>query len=114
MKKRVHFVWLLSALLFLSVGGVGAQQTQPPSSPSADPRAQEAAPSTSQPPQSQASDVRTFTGTILKSGDRYVFQESNTNAIYDVDHQKDMQQFEGKAVALRGVLDEKHKIIHVQ
>lgn len=114
MKKRGHFGWLLSAMFaFLSVGGVCAQQTPQQSRPAGQP-AEPAAPSTSDPSQSPASDVRNFTGTILKSGDRYIFQEAGTNKIYDLDRQKDMQQFEGKMVALRGVLDEKHKMIHVQ
>ena len=112
MKKRGHFGLFLSSLFFLSIGVLGAQQTPQQPLP-ADQKPQPTAPSNGQSSQSQASDVRNFTGTILKSGDRYIFQ-ANTNEIYDVEHQKDIEQFESKTVFLRGVLDEKHKMIHVQ
>jgi len=69
----------------------------------------------SQAPDSQAqSGVQVFTGTIVKSGDKYVLQDSDTSTTYDIDHQDQVKQFEGKRVRVHGVLDAGGKMIHVQ
>jgi uncharacterized protein YdeI (BOF family) len=64
--------------------------------------------------QSEQPGVQVFTGTILKSGDKYVFQDSTSNTTYDIDHQEEVKQFEGKKVRVHGTLDPNGKIIHVQ
>lgn len=100
-----------------------AQPTQTPDAQSTPtPQAQPAqtpeqnAPAT---PNAQAQTTRTagtqsFTGTIMKSGDKYVFQDADTGNTYDIDHQEEVQKFEGKKVKVHGTLDASAKIIHVQ
>jgi len=59
------------------------------------------------------SGVQTFSGTIVKSGDKFVFQDES-GSTYDVDHQDQVKQFEGKKVRIHGTLDASTKTIHVQ
>jgi hypothetical protein len=132
MKKRIQSLWFLSALiLFLSVGvALNAQQT-PPQSPPADSQAQQPTqPSQAQPNQppdqgeqqtpdsqaqsSESAGAQAYTGTIVKSGNKYVFQDAASGNTYDIDHQDEVQKFEGKKVKVHGVLDANAKMIHVQ
>ena len=143
MKKQVRSLWFLSALaLFLSVGiSLNAQdsspqtktpdaQSQPAQAPAPDAQSQPA--QTPQAPPSQTPDetrqpapdsqaqptqsagAQSFTGTIVKSGDKYVFQDADTGNTYDIDHQDEVQKFEGKKVKVHGTLDASAKMIHVQ
>jgi uncharacterized protein YdeI (BOF family) len=64
--------------------------------------------------QSQPSGVQVFTGTIVKSGEKYVFQDSTSGNTYDIDAQDQVKQFEGKKVRVHGTLDPSGKMIHVQ
>jgi uncharacterized protein YdeI (BOF family) len=61
-----------------------------------------------------ANGTQTFTGTIVKQGDKYVFQDAATNQTYDIDHQDEVRKFEGKRVRVHGTLDPSGKMIHVQ
>jgi len=74
---------------------------------------QSAQPSPDSQAQSQQSGTQVFTGTIVKSGDKYVFQDSS-GATYDIDAQGQVKQFEGKKVRVHGTLDPSTKMIHVQ
>jgi hypothetical protein len=66
-------------------------------------------------PQAQSQPgVQTFTGTIMKSGDKYVLQDADSGTTYDIDHQDQVKQFEGKKVRVHGTLDPSSKTIHVQ
>jgi len=66
-------------------------------------------------PDSQAqSGVQVFTGTIVKSGDKYMFQDAGSGATYNIDAQDQVKQFEGKKVRVHGTLDPSTKTIHVQ
>ncbi len=141
MKKQIQSLWFVSALiLFLSLG-LSAQQTSSQSQ-AADPQAQQSAPpdqtqqnqaqenqaqenqAPNQVPdragqrtpdsQAQAAGTQSFTGTIVKSGDKYVFQDAATGNTYDIDHQDEVQKFEGKKVKVRGTLDASGKMIHLQ
>lgn len=136
MKKRVHSLWFIGALvLFLSVGiGLNAQDTTPQSQPPDQQAQQPSTPDQTQPSQTpsetpkQAPDqsgqaapdstqptaAQSFTGTVVKSGDKYVFQDEATGNTYDIDHQDEVQKFEGKKVKVRGTLDESGKMIHIQ
>ena len=98
-----------------------AQQSPQPTQPPPD---QTAPPSQSQPDakqappdaEAQSSDqtgVQIFTGTVMKQGNKYVFQDAS-GAIYDVDHQAEVSKFEGKKVRIHGTLDPTTKMIHVQ
>jgi Protein of unknown function (DUF5818) len=64
--------------------------------------------------QSQQAGVQVFTGTIMKSGDKYVLQDSASNTTYDIDAQDQVKPFEGKKVRVHGTLDPNGKMIHVQ
>lgn len=60
-----------------------------------------------------ATDVQSFSGTVVKSGDKYVLQEDGGKT-YDVDHQDDVAKFEGKRVKVHGTLDPTGKKIMIQ
>ena len=86
-------------------------QQQPPA------QQQQAQPDQSAPPDRQAhssAEGQSFTGTIVKSGNKYVFQDAATGNTYDIDHQDEVQKFEGKKVKVHGTLDESRKMIHIQ
>jgi hypothetical protein len=142
MKKPIQSLWFLSILaLFLSLGlSLNAQTTSQPAQPP-DAQAQPAQPpdaqaQPAQPPQAQptqppdqaappateasaqsaqsADSGQSFVGTVVKSGDKYMFKEEATGKTYDIDHQDDVQKFEGKKVKVHGSLDASGKTIHVQ
>jgi hypothetical protein len=52
-----------------------------------------------------ASDSQTFSGTVVKSGDKYVLKD-DSGKTYDIDHQDDVKKFEGKRVKVQGKLDD--------
>jgi Protein of unknown function (DUF5818) len=58
--------------------------------------------------------VQTFTGTVVKQGDKYVLQDAATGTTYDIDHQDEVKKFDGKKVRVHGTLDASTKMIHVQ
>lgn len=79
------------------------------------------APNTTQPPQTpdqaqqgDQSGGKEFVGTVVKQGDKYMFQEASTGTTYDIDHQDEVKKFEGKKVRVHGTLDPNGKMIHVQ
>jgi cytoskeletal protein RodZ len=96
-------------------------QTQTPDTqtPSQTPDASSpSTPSTSDTPKSSAqapaaTDVQSFSGTVVKSGNKYVLQEDG-GTTYDIDHQDDVAKFEGKRVKVHGTLDPTGKKILVQ
>ena len=142
MKKQWKSIWSLGALaMILSVGiSLSAQQATSPAASSdssatqtqpsqpTDPTAQQPA-TTPQTPEQQpsqaapdaqaqttpsATDTQTFSGTVVKSGDKYVLQDADSGKTYDIDHQDEVKQFEGKKVRVHGTLDASGKMIHVQ
>jgi cytoskeletal protein RodZ len=97
-------------------------QTQPTPSPDAPPATQQPpdaqAPDQAQAPSSKATkpaatDSQTFSGTIVKSGEKYVLKD-DAGHTYDIDHQDDVKKFEGKRVRVQGTLDSTGKKIQVQ
>jgi hypothetical protein len=82
-------------------------QTQP--SPTPQPPAQ-----TSPDATATSTDTQSFSGTVVKSGDKYVLQDADSGKIYDIDHQDQVRQYEGKKVRVHGTLDASGKMIHVQ
>lgn len=70
------------------------QQTAPPSNPQAEPTKQ------------------TFTGKILKDGDRYVLKVSG-NTTYQLDEQSSLKGYEDKDVRIVGTLDNATNTIRV-
>ena len=88
-------------------------QAPPSQSPSQAPDTTTPPPS-SRPPESgaqgSASDsgtaagTQTFSGTVVKQGDKYVLKD-DSGKTYDIDHQDEVKKFEGKRVRVQGTLD---------
>jgi hypothetical protein len=137
MKKQFQSIWTLGTLALLLTAGVGLNAQQSTSSPPqsqptqpSDPTAQQpatqaqpgqtpdqgtqAAPGSQAQPTTSASDNQTFTGTIVKSGDKYVLQDASSGKSYDIDHQDQVKQYEGKKVRVHGTLDASGTMIHLQ
>jgi outer membrane biosynthesis protein TonB len=89
--------------------------------PSPDPKPEtQTPPQPSQPEGSQAQDpapaqpaAQSFTGTISKEGDTYVLKVSDTSS-YKLDDQDKAKEYDGKRVAVFGVLDTNSNLIRVQ
>jgi hypothetical protein len=64
--------------------------------------------------QTQQGEGQIFAGMIVKSGDKYVLQDSASGTTYDVDRQDLVQSHEGKRVRVKGTLDPDGKTIHVK
>jgi Protein of unknown function (DUF5818) len=100
-------------------------QNQPGTPPSAQQPGQNEPgqqPGATQPPAGQAgpdaqaqsaSDGQTFSGTVAKSGDKFVLQDAGGKT-YDVDRQEELKKYEGKQVRIKGTLDPDGKTIHVK
>lgn len=139
--KSVWTLGTLAVLLTFGVS-LSAQQGTPPTAPTdpasapqsqptqpTDPTAQQPAtrPQTDQTPDQggqAAPDARgtsaasgdatqSFSGTIVKSGDKYLLQDADSGKSYDIDHQEQVKQYEGKKVRVHGTLDANNKI-HLQ
>ena len=108
-------------LLGVSVSGIqlNAQKSAPPPDQQAQPPAQRQAPDQSgqQAPDAQAQSPQTeghiFSGTIVKSGDKLVLQDTS-GTTYDIDRQDLAKKYEGKQVRINGTLDPDGKTIHVK
>ena len=81
---------------------------QPPSSQAPDqaqtPNSQNNAPAADNGSAAASSDSQTFSGTVVKSGDKYMLKD-DSGKTYDIDHQTDVAKFEGKRVRVKGTLD---------
>lgn len=122
MNKRIHSLWLLVATALLSgvvTVSLQAQQSNPhsPDTPAtqqpsqAQPQPGQSAPDAQD--QSQRTDVQTFSGTIVKSGDRFMLQDADGKT-FDIDNQGEAKKHEGKQVTIKGTLDPDGKTIHVK
>jgi hypothetical protein len=109
-------------------------ETQQPPSPEMPPQSQQA-PSAQTPDQSSpdtttapsagsksaapsdstaaASDSQTFSGTVVKQGDKYMLKD-DAGKTYDIDHQTEVAKFDGKRVRVQGTLDPTGKKIMVK
>jgi Protein of unknown function (DUF5818) len=121
MKKQFQSIWTLGTLALLLTAGMALNAQQSTSSPPQSQPTQPSDPTAQQPvtpPQAQpttsASDNQTFTGTIVKSGDKYVLQDASSGKSYDIDHQDQVKQYEGKKVRVHGTLDASGTMIHLQ
>jgi uncharacterized protein YdeI (BOF family) len=136
MIKPTKSFWMLGTFaLALSAAPLFAQQPDANSPSSSTPSAEsqqpgqtdpnQASPSqpgATQPPAGQsgsdaqaqsASDGQSFSGTVAKSGDKYVLQDASGKT-YDVDRQEELKKYEGKQVRIKGTLDPDGKTIHVK
>jgi hypothetical protein len=115
---------LLFGMLAFGIQVVAQQSAPAPQDPTQQPRQQPGqTPDQSAPqapdaqsqaqPQAQPG-TQTFTGVIVKAGDKYVLQDTDAGSTYDVDHQDQVKQFEGKKVRIHGTLDPGSKTIHIQ
>jgi uncharacterized protein YdeI (BOF family) len=77
-------------------------------------QAQPAPPMDQSQPTSDASGSKEFVGTVVKQGDKYMFQDAASGTTYDIDHQDEVKKFEGKKVRVHGSVDASGKMIHVQ
>ena len=92
----------------------GQQPAQQPGQSQPEQQQPQAQPGTTDSQTSGAQGVRTFTGTIVKSGDKYVLQEESSGKTYDIDHQDVVAQHSGQRVRVNGVLDPSGKTIQLQ
>jgi hypothetical protein len=67
-----------------------------------------------QPNPDRPTQVRTFMGTIAKSGSQFVLRESPSEKWYQLDDQETAAKFDGKAVKVSGTLDGVGNIIHIR
>ncbi len=106
MKKTIL---CLATLAFL-VGGasLGAQPTA-----DLNPDAQEQQPELQQRAQDQEK-MKTFTGTISRSGNQLVLEDTKTKIAYQLDDQEKVKQYEGKKVKVTGTLDVASNTIRVR
>ena len=58
-------------------------------------------------------DTQTFSGTVVKQGDKYVLRD-DSGQTYDIDHQTEVSKFDGKRVRVQGTLDPTGKKIMVK
>jgi hypothetical protein len=58
-----------------------------------------------QPDDQTAASVKTFSGKIVKSGDKFVLSDINNKTTYQLDDQQKAQDFLNKSVKVTGVLD---------
>ena len=128
MKRKCQLICSLTTfVLLLTVGiALNAQQTSQPANStdqSATPQGQsnqapdqgaQATPNAQAQSATPTSDSQTFTGTIVKSGDKYMLQDAASGKSYDIDHQDQVKQYEGKKVRVHGTLDASANMIHVQ
>ena len=91
-----------------------SQQTpsaQQPSSQSPDANAPQSGSKSADPgAASTGTDTQTFSGTVVKQGDKYVLKD-DAGKVYDIDHQTDVAKFDGKRVRVQGTLDANGKIL---
>jgi uncharacterized protein YdeI (BOF family) len=126
MNKSASSLWYagtfaLALALLLSGVQMQAQQTAPPdqptqAQPSQQPGQQPAQPRQQAPDsqaQTQSTSSQTFSGTVVKSGDKYVLQDASGTS-YDVDRQDLVKKYEGQKVRIHGTLDASGKVIQVQ
>jgi hypothetical protein len=121
MNRRIRFPRLvLSGALLAGIMLVGATLVaqQQPSQQQEPPQAQQQQPPQQQEPDqaqpgTQAQQDHVFVGTIVKSGDKFMLQDSAGKS-WDIDHQELVKKFEGKQVRVSGTLDQDGKTIHMK
>ena len=58
--------------------------------------------------------VRAFTGTIAKSGNKFALREDSGRSLYDLDDQRSAGKFAGRKVKVTGTLGAVNNTIHIQ
>lgn len=88
------------------------QPLPPPDRPMQQQPEQQPSQSANPPAQPQPPAAQTFTGTIIKDGNRYVLKVSS-NSVYQLDDQERAKQYEGKQVKIAGTLDATGNSLHI-
>jgi len=123
MNKRLsHFLSIASVATLMGIG-VSLQAQQNPQHPERYTETEQQNDSTLYPGDnptdrpvadtSVTANSQSFTGTIVKSGDKLVLHAGHGNT-YDLDNQNAVKPFEGKRVSLHGALEPKTKLIHLE
>ena len=92
-------------------------QTSPAQTSPAETSPAQTSPSTPDQPSAQGSasgasqTAESFTGTVVKSGDKYVLKTDS--GTYQIDDQDKAKQFEGKQVKVSGSLDKATSTLHI-
>jgi hypothetical protein len=63
--------------------------------------------------QDQESEIKTFTGTIVKNGETFALNDTTNKMVYQLDDPQKASQFEGEKVNVKGTLDSTKQLIHV-
>ncbi len=103
------FVLAVTTCAFLLSAPASAQQATHPSPSTV---SQDQAP----PPQANPTDpneTRTFTGMIVKSGDKLVLTDASGKTVYQLDDQVKAREFLNKNVKVTGILDASTSMIRV-
>jgi len=66
------------------------------------------------PDATQSGAVQNFSGTVVKSGDKFVLRDEASGKTFDLDHQEEVSKFESKRVRVKGMLDASGNMIHLQ
>jgi hypothetical protein len=61
----------------------------------------------------QQQDTKTFTGTLMKDGDKLVLKDEASNVTYHLDDQEKAKEHEGKQVRINGTLNDATNTIRV-
>jgi uncharacterized protein YdeI (BOF family) len=65
-------------------------------------------------PQQTQEKAKTFSGTIIKNGDKYVLSDAANKLAFVLDDSEKASQFEGKRVKVTGTVDVASNTIHVE
>src|SRR5262245_16319423 len=58
--------------------------------------------------------TQTFTGTIAKTGDTFMLNDTDKKVSYSLDDAQQAAKYDGKKVTVTGTLDAQTKMIHVE
>jgi hypothetical protein len=64
--------------------------------------------------QDEEKDVKTFSGTIVRSGGSFTLNDTTNKVVYQLDDVQKASQFDGEKVNVKGTLDSTRKLIHVE
>jgi flagellar basal body-associated protein FliL len=104
-----HVMTLATLALAVALSAVSFAQQQDQSAPQQQPS--QSQPSTDTYSQSSSAQTQSFTGTVVKDGDKYVLQSSGLS--YQLDDQEKAKKFEGQQVKVNGDLDKTTRTIRV-
>ena len=108
--KKVISILAMLVLMATLLPAAFAQQDQSAQSTSST-QQQPSAPAQGSSAQAPSQQSNSFSGTVVKSGDKYVLQVGSMT--YQLDDQDKAKQFEGKQVKVNGSLDKDTRTIHI-